>query len=664
MLKLQRIFVSSDTSVSYVKKVITKRYAFALGIIALLSTLALSLLHLVLKDTQSIAYVVNISGKQRMLSQHIALDVQKIYHRYQGKDFETANIIKGRLGRLSEEMLHANTMLSTGKLSPVKEIELSHEIQELYFGHINIAKRVEAYVNTAKELIAAEEAKDMERAVRFFNTHSDELLQDLNIVVEQYQKEGEADLFKIQRLENIIYGVTLITLLLEVIFIFQPMSRRLIELAKEKESFLGDLRHQVELRTLHLERANEQLNKLASHDPLTGLFNRLTFEEDINLLIKHYYNHKAPFAVILFDIDWFKDVNDTYGHDVGDFVLSEFAKLLKEHFRHEDKIYRAGGEEFVALLSRISVEESLMIAQKIRHIVEEHLFKKGSVMLRKTVSAGVYHTDIHSGVKNYKNIYKVTDIALYKAKEDGRNRVVLAQETHEQKESDEAHKSIFLFEDRALHKLVEAYGPIFETTGYTAEEFISKERDFTSIIYEADLDVLEDATLSYSKTLRIVCADGKIKIVRLNIREHGGSVVVEMVDVKLLASGIRDAMLVYNLNAMLEKTNDFIYFKDANHLFTAASKTLVNITTAKSQEELIGTTDYEVFAKEYADEYFKLEKAVFHGSIDVAQEYQPFISNDGKEGWVDNRKYPIKDTEGNIIGLFGVARILPEGFIK
>lgn len=656
--------MSSDTSVSYVKKVITKRYAFALGIIALLSTLALSLLHLVLKDTQSIAYVVNISGKQRMLSQHIALDVQKIYHRYQGKDFETANIIKGRLGRLSEEMLHANTMLSTGKLSPVKEIELSHEIQELYFGHINIAKRVEAYVNTAKELIAAEEAKDMERAVRFFNTHSDELLQDLNIVVEQYQKEGEADLFKIQRLENIIYGVTLITLLLEVIFIFQPMSRRLIELAKEKESFLGDLRHQVELRTLHLERANEQLNKLASHDPLTGLFNRLTFEEDINLLIKHYYNHKAPFAVILFDIDWFKDVNDTYGHDVGDFVLSEFAKLLKEHFRHEDKIYRAGGEEFVALLSRISVEESLMIAQKIRHIVEEHLFKKGSVMLRKTVSAGVYHTDIHSGVKNYKNIYKVTDIALYKAKEDGRNRVVLAQETHEQKESDEAHKSIFLFEDRALHKLVEAYGPIFETTGYTAEEFISKERDFTSIIYEADLDVLEDATLSYSKTLRIVCADGKIKIVRLNIREHGGSVVVEMVDVKLLASGTRDAMLVYNLNAMLEKTNDFIYFKDANHLFTAASKTLVNITTAKSQEELIGTTDYEVFAKEYADEYFKLEKAVFHGSIDVAQEYQPFISNDGKEGWVDNRKYPIKDTEGNIIGLFGVARILPEGFIK
>ncbi len=654
--------MNNDKTTSYVKKVITKRYAFALGIIALLSTLALSLLHLVLKDTQSIAYVVNISGKQRMLSQHIALDVHRIHHRYEDKDVETAKIIQRRLERLSDEMLHANTMLSSGKLSDTKEIKLTSEMQELYFGHLDIAKRVEAYVHAAKELAHAQKTQDMQKLVLFFNSESEGLLEDLNKVVAQYQKEGEATLLTIQRMENIIYAVTLITLLLEVIFIFQPMARQLTELAGEKEIFMSDLRTQVEIRTLHLERANEQLNKLASHDPLTGLFNRLTFESDINHLIKHYYSHKAPFAVILFDIDWFKDVNDTYGHDVGDFVLSEFAKLLKEHFRHEDKIYRAGGEEFVALLSRISIEESLMIAQKIRHVVEEHLFKIGSVMLRKTVSAGVYHTDIHSGVKNYKNIYKMTDIALYRAKEEGRNRIVLVQETHEPKPSDEAHKSIFLFEDRALCKLVEAYGPIFETTGYRAEEFVHKERDFHSLIYEADHDVLQDGALSYSRTLRIVCADGKIKIVRLNLREHKGSVVVEMVDAKLLAEGIRDAMLVYNINAMLEKTNDFIYFKDANHLFTAASKTLLDITSAKTQEELVGATDYEVFAKEYADEYFKLEKVVFGGNVDVAQEYQPYKSVDGKEGWMDNRKYPIKDTEGNIIGLFGVARILPEEY--
>lgn len=655
--------MSNDTSTSYVKTVITKRYVVALAIIALLSTLALSMLHLVLKDTHSIAYVVNISGKQCMLSQHIALDAHRIHHRYQDKDVETANIIKRRLERQSDEMLRANTILSSGKLSPTEEVKLSSEMQELYFGSLNIAKRIEAYANTAKELVRAETAKDMERLATFFNTESDALLADLDKVVAQYQKEGEADLNKIQRTENIIYGVTLITLLLEVIFIFQPMARKLAELAREKELFMGDLRQQVELRTIHLERANERLNKLASHDPLTGLFNRLTFEMDMNLLIKHYKEHKAPFAVILFDIDWFKDVNDTYGHDIGDFVLSEFAQLLKDNFRQQDKIYRAGGEEFVALLSRISVEESMIIAQKIRHIVAEHAFKKGSTVLYKTVSAGVYHTDIHTGIKNYKNIYKLADIALYRAKDEGRNRVVLAQEVfHELRNTDEKEKCLFVFEDSAFNHVLDANGPIFEITGYKAEAFAHKDRDFRSMVYEADLDVLQESALAYSKTLRIVCADGKIKIVRLNVRQHNGTLIVEMYDAKSLAGEMRDAMSLYNFNAMLERTNDFIYFKDENHLFTAASKTLVGITTVASLGELIGATDYEVFGKKYADEYYKLEKAIFGGKVDVAQEYQPFVTKEGKKGWVDNRKYPIKDANGDIIGLFGIARVLSDDF--
>lgn len=417
-----------EVTTHYVKKVITRRYVAALVIIALLSTLAFLMLHLVLKDTQSIAYVVNISGKQRMLSQHIALDVQKIYNRCQERDFDGVKVVKRRLERLSDEMLHANEMLSSGKLSPDEEIKLSHEIQDLYFAPSFVAQRVENYAKAAKKLLDMEETGEMEESVRFFNTESDALLQDLNKIVAQYQKEGEADLRKIQRVENIIYIVTLIALLLEVVFIFQPMARKLIELTKDKEMILGNLQHQVEMRTLHLERANEQLSKLASHDPLTGLLNRLSLEADMKELIRHYHEHKAPFAVILFDVDWFKDVNDTYGHDMGDFVLFELAMLLKEHFRHEDKIYRAGGEEFLALLSRVSVEESLFIAQKIRHVIEGHSFQKEGIVLRKTVSAGVYHTDIHSGVKNYKNIYKLTDIALYRAKEEGRNRVVLAQE--------------------------------------------------------------------------------------------------------------------------------------------------------------------------------------------------------------------------------------------
>jgi hypothetical protein len=133
---------------------------------------------------------------------------------------ESTHYIKKRLEKLSYEMLDANKILSSGKLNVNKEIALSNEIKEMYFGHMNVAKRVEFYANASKELVLAQQVEEMKPLVNFFDMESEELLQDLNKIVAQYQKEGEADLLKIQHLESIIYAITLITLLLEVIFIF------------------------------------------------------------------------------------------------------------------------------------------------------------------------------------------------------------------------------------------------------------------------------------------------------------------------------------------------------------------------------------------------------------------------------------------------------------
>jgi PAS domain S-box-containing protein len=107
---------------------------------------------------------------------------------------------------------------------------------------------------------------------------------------------------------------------------------------------------------------------------------------------------------------------------------------------------------------------------------------------------------------------------------------------------------------------------------------------------------------------------------------------------------------------MLENTDDFIYFKDNNHVFTADSQTLVSITNASNHwSELIGQTDYDVFPEKYADIYYALEKSVF-ARAKVAQDAQTYIDNSGNIGWVDNRKYPIKNDDGEIVGLFGIAR--------
>ena len=127
-----------------------------------------------------------------------------------------------------------------------------------------------------------------------------------------------------------------------------------------------------------------------------------------------------------------------------------------------------------------------------------------------------------------------------------------------------------------------------------------------------------------------------------------------------IAEQVSDALLIKNLHAMLDNTNDYIYFKDKNHVLSAASNTLVSVTSVQNRSEFVGKTDYDIFDKELADEYFKLERQILNHEVSVAQQIQLTIDNNGKRAWVDNRKYPIYDESGTIIGLFGIAREISE----
>ena len=142
---------------------------------------------------------------------------------------------------------------------------------------------------------------------------SELLLVDLNKAVQQYQTEGEARLAFVEKLETAVWLITLLALTLEVLFIFRPMAVQVIESAQSEQKLLSSLQEQVELRTLKLEKANKKLHELATHDPLTGLKNRLTLESDVEQLIKLYQRHHQNFGLAMLDIDWFKKVNDTYG---------------------------------------------------------------------------------------------------------------------------------------------------------------------------------------------------------------------------------------------------------------------------------------------------------------------------------------------------------------
>lgn len=161
-------------------------------------------------------------------------------------------------------------------------------------------------------------------------------------------------------------------------------------------------------------------------DGLTGLYNRRQFEIGLEQEYNRTKRHPADFSLAILDIDFFKKVNDTYGHQYGDYVLKTVADLMKQNFRKTDLLYRYGGEEFVMIMPETNIEGAVIPVQRLRNAVENYDFEYNGIKAKVTVSIGL--TMNYSNLNSSADILKSADAALYKAKESGRNRVIL----HEQ----------------------------------------------------------------------------------------------------------------------------------------------------------------------------------------------------------------------------------------
>ena len=166
----------------------------------------------------------------------------------------------------------------------------------------------------------------------------------------------------------------------------------------------------------------DMLKEQSTVDELTGLYNRRFLEQLIPKLVSQTLRRKSTIGILMIDVDFFKQVNDEYGHDVGDKVLKEVANIIKNTIREADLAIRYGGEEFMVLLMDVNPEKAAEIAEKIRKRVENKVIAVGSITLRKTVSIGVSVFPVDS--EHFWQCIKFADVALYKAKEEGRNKVV------------------------------------------------------------------------------------------------------------------------------------------------------------------------------------------------------------------------------------------------
>ena len=209
--------------------------------------------------------------------------------------------------------------------------------------------------------------------------------------------------------------------IVQFLFLFVNSSER-------EEHFKNSLRRARQylneaLPVLHAKRLAENLHQMAILDTLTGLYNRRFLEGNINPIIAGIQRRESNMAILMCDMDYFKKVNDEYGHESGDNVLKALAHILQNTVRATDLVIRYGGEEFLILLIDChSGGLAEQIAEKIRSKVESHQFRIEGSALRKTLSIGI--SEFPNDTAAFWEAVKFADVALYRAKEEGRNRVI------------------------------------------------------------------------------------------------------------------------------------------------------------------------------------------------------------------------------------------------
>lgn len=194
----------------------------------------------------------------------------------------------------------------------------------------------------------------------------------------------------------------------------------------EKNKAFDHLHHiyeQIEQKQLELIQINSQLVEISNTDKLTGIANRRSFQQQLETHIGQFHDEGLPFSLLIIDIDYFKKVNDTYGHQVGDMILAQLAMILQQEARATDTVARFGGEEFTILLGQTKAAEAMAVAQKLIEQVESAHWP---TIGRLTISIGCAtfkESDTESTLLQH------ADEALYESKHNGRNQATQYEES-------------------------------------------------------------------------------------------------------------------------------------------------------------------------------------------------------------------------------------------
>lgn len=171
-----------------------------------------------------------------------------------------------------------------------------------------------------------------------------------------------------------------------------------------------------------LEQDLNEVSREKDIDFLTGIANRRAFAAEVDKIENEYEIFKSKYAIVFYDIDHFKSINDNYGHECGDTVLSTFATILKKLTREEDVICRYGGEEFIALIHYTEDDEVLSYLKRVQNIVSTNKFVHKDIKLKVKFCAGVVYRNKYN---SYNEALEQADLLLNKAKHEGRDKIII-----------------------------------------------------------------------------------------------------------------------------------------------------------------------------------------------------------------------------------------------
>lgn len=376
-------------------RTLTWYYLTALAIIAGLTIASHLVVSYVLHHNQGTAAIINVSGRQRMLSQRIA----SLAAEYEQGD-QTAYpdlIVSINEFEASESALSA---ASQNSKNPDPEMR---EIQQIYTGKTeSLDSMAQQYIANAREIVALPRSSPAAEAAlaALFKAARAPLLNKLDEIVDIHQRDTEHVLHELSLLQLGIGITVMLTLLTEAIAIFRPMVKRITLFTSE-------------------------IIRLATVDPLTELLNRRGFLDRCSIELSRARRFRRPLTLMLLDVDHFKNVNDTYGHEGGDEALRLMARALRDVLRGTDLAGRIGGEEFAVLLVETDLVGALQVAERLRTAISNLSIEFQGHMLRITASIGVSRVSTDSDSVN--QALRDADHAMYRAKQAGRNLVVCAE---------------------------------------------------------------------------------------------------------------------------------------------------------------------------------------------------------------------------------------------